>query len=96
LLLRENFQAALSLSEDALEHIGELPCTISTLELPESGGLMSLVFLGEDRLYTVLGITLYVYSLSELSSPIATYDLFKSCTTGLIADNYLFLGGGSH
>jgi hypothetical protein len=32
-LLRENFQAALGLSEDALDHIEKLPFTISKVEL---------------------------------------------------------------
>ena len=34
-----------------------------------------------------------MYSLSDLSSPIATYPLDAWCTSGIIADNRLYLGG---
>ena len=44
-------------------------------------------------MYTESGGTLYVYSLSDLKSPLATYKLVGGCNSGIIADNYLYLGG---
>lgn len=86
-------KAALYLSEDALQHIEQLRCTNSAVELPGSGEKVRLVLLGLDRLYTEVDRTLYVYSLSELTSPIAIYHLFGNCWCGLVADKTLFLGG---
>ena len=51
--------------------------------------------MSEDRLYTVGNDTLYVYSMSDLTSPIATYKAPSFCGSALIADNRLFLGGNS-
>ena len=90
-LLRENFVAALNLSEDVLEHIQELPFTISKVELPDIGNDVHLLLVSGDRLYTEADKTLYVYSLSDLTSPIATYDISGVCFSGLIADNRLFI-----
>jgi hypothetical protein len=59
--LRENFKVALSLSEDALEHIEELPCKISKLELPGIGEKVKFVLLSGDRLFSAADYTLYVY-----------------------------------
>lgn len=51
------------------------------------------MFLSGDRLYTVGFKTIYVYSMSDHTFPLATYVLppviFKS---GLITDNLFFLG----
>lgn len=49
-LLRENYEAALKISEDALSHLTELPCTISQIDLPVSDEI-NIVDLSEDRLY---------------------------------------------
>jgi hypothetical protein len=37
--------------------------------------------------------TLYVYSLGDLTSPCATYQLGDECYSGLITENRLYLGG---
>ena len=89
--MRENYSVALSLSEDAFEHIDELPCTISTVELPEFGFKLFFVLLNGARLYTQADKTLYVFSVRDLISPIMTYELSGDCSSGLIADNCLFL-----
>jgi len=89
--LRENLIAALSLSEDALNHLKELPSTVSQIDLPK--GYVCFVYLSGDRLYTAGDETLYVYSVSDHTSPIATYQLGGRCFSGIIADNHLFLGG---
>jgi hypothetical protein len=51
------------------------------------------VYLNGDRLYTERGENLYVYSLSDFSSPVATYPLGGGCSSGIITDNCLYLGG---
>ena len=91
-LLRENFKVALSLSEDALEHIEELPCKISKLELPGIGEKVKFVLLSGDRLFSAADYTLYVYQLSDLTLPKATYILPIDFLSALIADNNLFIG----
>jgi hypothetical protein len=67
--------AALSLSEDVLNHLHlkDLPATVSQIDLPESKNEVSFVYLSGDRLYTAAGETLYVYSMSDHTSHIATY-----------------------
>jgi hypothetical protein len=89
--LKENFIAALSLSEDALNHLKELPATVSQIDLPESYKAVAFVYLSGDRLYTAADKTLYVYSMSDHTSPIATYQLGGWCHSGIIADNLLYL-----
>ena len=91
--MKENFIAALSLSEDALKHFKDLPSTVSQIHLPESEYTVSLVYLSGDRLYTAGGETLYVYSMSDHISPVATYQLGEKCYSGIMSDNHLFLGG---
>ena len=44
------------------------------MDLPGDNNVY-FVYLNGDRLYTEIGENLYVYSLSDLSSPIATYPL---------------------
>jgi hypothetical protein len=44
-------------------------------------------------LYTVADETLYVYSMSDHTSNIATYQLDWGCRSGIIAENHLYLGG---
>jgi hypothetical protein len=53
----------------------------------------SFVYLNGDRLYTEADNTLYVYSKSHHTSPIATYPLGGECFSGIIADNHFYLGG---
>lgn len=36
-----------------------------------------------------------MYSLTDLTSPIATYEISENCCSGIIANNCLFLGGQS-
>ena len=92
-LLKENLKAALSQSEDALNHLKDLPYTVSQINLPESYQQVWFVYLSEDRLYTAADETLYVYSMSDHTSPIATYQLGGGCYSGIMSDNYLYLGG---
>jgi hypothetical protein len=91
--LRENYSVALSLSEDAFEHIDELPCTISKFDLPSNDyhGL-NFVLLSKDRLYTMADKTLYVFSVSDITSPIATFDFPCNYLPVLIDDDRIFLG----
>ena len=78
--MHENFKAALSLSEDALEHIEELPRIISKVIIPGTGyNAVFLVLLSGDRLFTEADETLNVYLMSDFTSPIATYDLPGHC-----------------
>jgi hypothetical protein len=91
--LKENLKAALSLSEDALNHLKELPSTVSQIDLPGSGYDLSFVYLSGDKLYTAGDKTLFVYSMSDHTSPIATYQLGGDCYSGIIADNHLYMGG---
>ena len=85
--------AALALSEDAVEHIDILPCTISTVDVPGRIDEVYFVLLSRDRLYTEANSTLYVYSVNDLTSAIATYDLLgQRYFSGLIADNCLYIG----
>jgi len=46
-----------------------------------------------DRFYTEADETLNVDSVSDHTSLIATYQLGGRCISGIIADNYLCLGG---
>jgi hypothetical protein len=82
------------LSEDALNHLKDLPSTVSQIDLPESDDIeVRFVYLGGDRLYTTADETLFVYSMSDHTSPIATYQLGDECYSGIITDNHLYLGG---
>jgi hypothetical protein len=51
------------------------------------------MLLSGEILYIHTTWTLYVYSLSDLNSHIATYPLDDCCKTGILADNRLYLGG---
>ena len=47
-----------------------------------------------DRLYTEIDKNLNVYSMSDLTSPIANYPLGGRCYSALITDDHhLYLGG---
>jgi hypothetical protein len=61
---------------------------------PAGDDAVAFVYLNGDRLYTERGKNLYVYSLSDLYSPIATYPLGGYCFSGIITDNRLYLRGG--
>ena len=76
----------------SLLHHDELTSTISQVE-PARDDFVWFVYLNGDRLYTERGENLYVYSLSDLYSPIATYPLRGRCLSGIITDNCLYLGG---
>lgn len=54
-----------------------------------------MVLLSGERLFTSADKNLYVYSLSDLSSPIATYDLLDAGWSGIIVDNILLVDGDS-
>jgi cyanate lyase len=49
---------ALSLSEDALKHLKELPATVSQIDVPESDFFVYFVYLSGERLYTAVDMTL--------------------------------------
>jgi hypothetical protein len=76
----------------SLLHHKALTSTISQVE-PAGNDGVAFVYLNGDRLYTERGKNLYVYSLSDLYSPIATYPLGGGCASGIITDNRLYLGG---
>ena len=50
------------------------------------------VYLSGERLYTEAERTLYVYSMSDHTSPIAAYRLGGVCYSGIITDRHLYLG----
>ena len=62
------------------------------MELPDNGVQVFFIYLSEYRLYTEADKILYVYSMSDLKSPIATYPLGGTCLSGMIIDNRLYLG----
>ena len=66
-------------------------------DLPESGGGVSFVYLWGERLYTEADNILFVYSLSDLTSPSATYAVGddQKCYSALITDSRLYIGGVS-
>ena len=63
------------------------------IDLPESTNWVCFVYLWGDRLFTEVDKTLHVYSVSDLTSPSASYPLGDFCWSGLITDNRLYLGG---
>ena len=66
------------------------------INLPESTYPVWFVYLWGDRLYTEINHTLYVYLLSYLTIPFATYTLGGSKGySALIIDNRLYVGGHS-
>ena len=79
----------------SLLHINDLPFTTSQINLPDGGfdGHVKFVQLNGDKLYTAADKTLYVYLVSDTTSPIATYSLSKVCFSCIIIDNRLYLGG---
>ncbi len=94
MLLLENYKAAELISEDALSHILDLPCTLSQFNVPVTADdAIYFVHLCGDRLYIGSRKTLYVYSVSDYTSPIATYPMSGGCYSGMITDNLLILGG---
>ena len=51
------------------------------------------MYLSGDRLYTETDETLKVFLLSDLTSPIAIYQVDCVCFSGIIADNHIYIGG---
>jgi hypothetical protein len=78
----------------SFSHFKELSSTVSQIDLGESNGTRVLfVYLSGERLYTADYGTLYVYSMSDHASPIATYQIGDQCFSGIITDSNLYLGG---
>ena len=67
------------MSEDALDHLEELPLNISHVDLP-GNEKVAFLYLTEDRLYAATNLTLYVFYLSDLTCPIATYPILNFCS----------------
>jgi hypothetical protein len=76
----------------SLLHHKELKYTKYQLE-PAGDDSIYFVYLNGERVYTERGENLYVYSLSNPSSPIATYLLGDKCYSAITTDNRLYLGG---
>ena len=74
-------------------HYEKLSCAISKVDLPGVSDRVFFVYLNRDRLYTERSKNLYVYSLSNLLTPIATYPIGSRCWSGIINENRLYLGG---
>jgi hypothetical protein len=102
-LLKENFKAAKFMSKEALKDFedrvsrslllrNDIHCITSQVDLP-GNSRVNFVYLSGDKLYTEADKTLYVYSLSDLTSPSATYQLGDDCYSALITENRLYLGG---
>jgi hypothetical protein len=96
-LLIENYKAAYFNAEDALDHIEDLPFTISQIEFDalseeDDDDYPLFVHLSGERVFACIRDTLYVYSVSEPSLPIAFYPLGDICTSAKIVENFLFLG----
>jgi hypothetical protein len=80
------------MSEDALQHILDLPRTLSQIDLPVKEAPVHFLYLHEDLLYTESGKTLYVYSVTDIASPLAAFPLGGPCLSGLISNSHLYLG----
>jgi hypothetical protein len=63
------------------------------VDLPNDSNAVFFVYLNGDMLYTERNKHLCVFSMSDLSSPIATYPLHGGCDSGIVIDNRLYLGG---
>jgi len=77
----------------SLLHINDLTHNNSQVDLPPESNYVSFVYLSGDKLYTAAYDTLYVYLVSDITSPIATYSLSGECYSGLISDDRLYVGG---
>ena len=94
-LLTENQQAASYCAEDALDHIEDLPCTISQLDLVDNRydpRYPLLVHLSGERVFACTNENLYVFSVREPKFPIASYRLGEVCCSAKIIENRLYLG----
>ena len=76
----------------SLLHTDDHSPIISQVDLADCGDAVFFVYLSGNRLYTAADKTLYVYSMSDLTSPIATYPLGGTCESGMIIDDHLYLG----
>ena len=77
----------------SLSNFKELSSTVSQIDLGKSFFSVYFVYLSGERLYTADYETLYVYSMINLATPIATYQISGDCYSGIITDNHLYLGG---
>jgi hypothetical protein len=71
----------------------DLLTTVYKINLPKGQKTVKSVCLSGERLYTEADETLYVYSVSDLKTPIATYQLGSRCLSCIIDNNYLYHGG---
>jgi hypothetical protein len=76
----------------SLLHHEEFISAISQLDLPGDDRICFL-YMNGDRIYIERGNNLQVYSLSDISSPIAIYPLVGGCCSGILTENHLYLGG---
>ena len=76
-----------------LLNANDLPQSTSQVDLPSGDSKVYFLNLSGDKLYTAAYKTLYVYLVDDITSPIATYSLSNWCTSGIISDDRLYLGG---
>ena len=77
----------------SLLNINDLNHTTSQLDLPHPEYSVCFVYLSGDKLYTAADETLYVYLVSDITSPIATYLLGGECFSAIISGYHLYVGG---
>jgi hypothetical protein len=77
----------------SLLHANDLSHSTSQVDLPPCSEIVFFVYLSGDKLFTAAYKTLYVYLVSDITSPISTYSLSNECYSGIISDNRLYLGG---
>jgi hypothetical protein len=77
----------------SLKHIEEFKCQISPIDLPESDFQVSFIQIFEGRFYLEANKTLFVYSMSDTTSPIDSYPIGGHSYSSLIFDNILYIGG---
>ena len=80
---------------NSLSLLKNLSTTVCQINLPDGDWLNAVYFvcLSGDRLYTIVEHTLYVFSMSDYTSPISTYEIRGPCLSGIIIDNHLYLCG---
>jgi hypothetical protein len=77
----------------SLFHLNDNSSKTSQVDLPSMSDYVYFVYLSGDKLYTSANDTLYVYLVSEITSPIATYLLRGECHSAIISDDCLYIGG---
>lgn len=68
-------------------------CKIDKIVLPGKGRPAFFVLMIGDRLYKEADEKLFVYSMNDYVSPIATYPLGVRCCEGIVSGNRLYIGG---